>query len=167
MFLKAWKNWTPSFLLFVREVGENWHLAIQEAILEKCSDNDGIVHIAVDKNSREVGFFFSLLNGVLFPLIWACFFFFYYDFSQKETHRFTLKSAYWWCESSHSELFCPDRAAFMWSAFQLSTLEKLSRHCMALGLMVNGFDNCDRRKRSRPRHHSLHWSYAYLQTVVL
>uniref|UniRef100_A0A9J7Z2J6 Inner nuclear membrane protein Man1 n=1 Tax=Cyprinus carpio carpio TaxID=630221 RepID=A0A9J7Z2J6_CYPCA len=37
----------------VMEVGENWHLAIQEAILEKCSDNDGIVHIAVDKNSRE------------------------------------------------------------------------------------------------------------------
>ncbi|XP_026106326.1 inner nuclear membrane protein Man1-like [Carassius auratus] len=37
----------------VMEVGENWHLAIQEAILEKCSDNDGIVHIAVDKNSKE------------------------------------------------------------------------------------------------------------------
>lgn len=38
----------------LREVGENWDLAIHEAILEKCSDNDGIVHIAVDKNSREV-----------------------------------------------------------------------------------------------------------------
>ncbi|XP_071001784.1 inner nuclear membrane protein Man1-like, partial [Oncorhynchus clarkii lewisi] len=38
----------------VMEVGENWHLAIHEAILEKCCDNDGIVHIAVDKNSREV-----------------------------------------------------------------------------------------------------------------
>nr|XP_055045606.1 inner nuclear membrane protein Man1 [Misgurnus anguillicaudatus] len=37
----------------IMEEGENWHLAIQEAILEKCSDNDGIVHIAVDKNSRE------------------------------------------------------------------------------------------------------------------
>ncbi|XP_058480258.1 inner nuclear membrane protein Man1 [Solea solea] len=37
----------------VMEVGENWDVAIQEAILEKCSDNDGIVHIAVDKNSRE------------------------------------------------------------------------------------------------------------------
>ncbi|KAJ8379080.1 hypothetical protein AAFF_G00231710 [Aldrovandia affinis] len=37
----------------IMEVGENWHLAIHEAILEKCSDNDGIVHIAVDKNSRE------------------------------------------------------------------------------------------------------------------
>nr|XP_009929931.1 PREDICTED: inner nuclear membrane protein Man1 [Opisthocomus hoazin] len=37
----------------VMEIGEHWHLAIQEAILEKCSDNDGIVHIAVDKNSRE------------------------------------------------------------------------------------------------------------------
>ncbi|XP_028662824.1 inner nuclear membrane protein Man1 [Erpetoichthys calabaricus] len=37
----------------VMEVGETWDLAIHEAILEKCSDNDGIVHIAVDKNSRE------------------------------------------------------------------------------------------------------------------
>uniref|UniRef100_A0A8C7KWE2 LEM domain containing 3 n=1 Tax=Oncorhynchus kisutch TaxID=8019 RepID=A0A8C7KWE2_ONCKI len=38
----------------VMEVGENWHLAIHEAILEKCCDNDGIVHIAVDQSSREV-----------------------------------------------------------------------------------------------------------------
>ncbi|XP_016055173.1 PREDICTED: inner nuclear membrane protein Man1 [Miniopterus natalensis] len=37
----------------VMEIGDQWHLAIQEAILEKCNDNDGIVHIAVDKNSRE------------------------------------------------------------------------------------------------------------------
>ncbi|XP_076023568.1 inner nuclear membrane protein Man1 [Genypterus blacodes] len=37
----------------VMEVGESWDLAIHEAILEKCSDNDGIVHITVDKNSRE------------------------------------------------------------------------------------------------------------------
>uniref|UniRef100_A0A1A8D3P9 Inner nuclear membrane protein Man1 n=1 Tax=Nothobranchius kadleci TaxID=1051664 RepID=A0A1A8D3P9_NOTKA len=37
----------------VIEVGDHWDLAIQEAILEKCSDNDGIVHVAVDKNSRE------------------------------------------------------------------------------------------------------------------
>ncbi|NXN98890.1 MAN1 protein, partial [Rhinopomastus cyanomelas] len=37
----------------VMEIGDHWHLAIQEAILEKCSDNDGIVHITVDKNSRE------------------------------------------------------------------------------------------------------------------
>ncbi|KAK7878896.1 hypothetical protein WMY93_030830 [Mugilogobius chulae] len=37
----------------VMEVGDNWDLAIHEAILEKCSDNNGIVHIAVDKNSRE------------------------------------------------------------------------------------------------------------------
>lgn len=35
------------------EVGDSWDLAIQEAILEKCSDNDGIVHISVDKNSKE------------------------------------------------------------------------------------------------------------------
>ncbi|XP_075900341.1 inner nuclear membrane protein Man1 [Nelusetta ayraudi] len=37
----------------VMEVGEHWDKVIQQAVLEKCSDNDGIVHIAVDKNSRE------------------------------------------------------------------------------------------------------------------
>ncbi|XP_068132857.1 inner nuclear membrane protein Man1 [Hyperolius riggenbachi] len=37
----------------VMEIGDHWHVAIQEAILEKCGDNEGIVHIAVDKNSRE------------------------------------------------------------------------------------------------------------------
>ncbi|XP_069760113.1 inner nuclear membrane protein Man1 [Narcine bancroftii] len=37
----------------VMEIGDDWHVAIQEAILEKCNDNEGIVHIAVDKNSRE------------------------------------------------------------------------------------------------------------------
>lgn len=46
--------WIWLFCFFTREVGENWDLAIHEAILEKCYDNDGIVHIAVDKNSREV-----------------------------------------------------------------------------------------------------------------
>ncbi|KAM7115240.1 inner nuclear membrane protein Man1 isoform 15-T15 [Molossus nigricans] len=45
----------------VMEIGDQWHLAIQEAILEKCSDNDGIVHIAVDKNSRETYLSKSLL----------------------------------------------------------------------------------------------------------
>ena len=51
-----------------REVGENWHLAIHEAILEKCSDNDGIVHIAVDKNSREVGVTFNKSLGFSHPI---------------------------------------------------------------------------------------------------
>ncbi|XP_053719904.1 inner nuclear membrane protein Man1 [Synchiropus splendidus] len=37
----------------IMEVGENWDLVIHQAILQKCSDNNGIVHIAVDKNSRE------------------------------------------------------------------------------------------------------------------
>ncbi|XP_066283527.1 inner nuclear membrane protein Man1-like isoform X1 [Branchiostoma lanceolatum] len=35
------------------ETGEDWHVHIQDAILEKCGDNNGIVHIAVDKSSRE------------------------------------------------------------------------------------------------------------------
>lgn len=65
-----------------------------------------------------------------------------------------------WLSLPHPELFCPHRAAFMWSAFQQSTLGKLSRHCMALGLMVNGFNNCDRRERNS--HRSLHWSCALI-----
>ncbi|CAL8323299.1 unnamed protein product [Lota lota] len=47
----------------VMEVGENWHLAIHEVILEKCSDNDGIVHIAVDKNSCEGCVFVKCLSA--------------------------------------------------------------------------------------------------------
>lgn len=43
-----------TLLCVSREVGENWDQAIHEAILERCNDNDGIVHIAVDKNSQEV-----------------------------------------------------------------------------------------------------------------
>ncbi|XP_070571559.1 inner nuclear membrane protein Man1-like [Ptychodera flava] len=35
------------------EHGDMWHVGIQDAILEKCCDNDGIVHIAVDKTSKE------------------------------------------------------------------------------------------------------------------
>ncbi|XP_074646708.1 inner nuclear membrane protein Man1-like [Tubulanus polymorphus] len=37
------------------EYGEDWHIYIQDAILEKCFPTcpDGIVHIAVDKNSNE------------------------------------------------------------------------------------------------------------------
>ncbi|CAM9450574.1 unnamed protein product [Lampetra planeri] len=35
------------------EIGENWHLSINDAIMEKCHDNGGIVHIEVDKTSHE------------------------------------------------------------------------------------------------------------------
>ena len=35
---------------------ENWHVRIQDAILEKCGDEHGIVHIAVDKSSKEVSY---------------------------------------------------------------------------------------------------------------
>ena len=37
------------------ELEENWHVFIQDAILEKCIDaGANIVHIAVDKSSSEV-----------------------------------------------------------------------------------------------------------------
>ncbi|XP_054751921.2 inner nuclear membrane protein Man1-like [Lytechinus pictus] len=35
------------------ESGINWHLTIQDAILERCGDDSGIMHIAVEKTSRE------------------------------------------------------------------------------------------------------------------
>ncbi|XP_032810249.2 inner nuclear membrane protein Man1 [Petromyzon marinus] len=35
------------------EIGEKWHLSIHDAIMEKCHDNGGIVHIEVDKTSHE------------------------------------------------------------------------------------------------------------------
>ncbi|XP_078676565.1 inner nuclear membrane protein Man1-like isoform X2 [Branchiostoma floridae x Branchiostoma belcheri] len=54
------KPYSPTPCLKIRnmfdpdiETGEDWHVHIQDAILEKCGDNSGIVHIAVDKSSRE------------------------------------------------------------------------------------------------------------------
>ena len=44
-----------NFLWFIREASEkNWHVKIQDAILEKCGPNHNIVHIVVDKLSQEV-----------------------------------------------------------------------------------------------------------------
>lgn len=63
-------------IVLLREIGDHWHLAIQEAILEKCSDNDGIVHIAVDKNSREVNAFPVFLLYVLACWSYSLIFFF-------------------------------------------------------------------------------------------
>lgn len=65
-FLRLYFYMCDSF----REVGENWDLAIHEAILEKCSDNNGIIHIAVDKNSREVR---SSVSGRVTSPAWMCF----------------------------------------------------------------------------------------------
>ncbi|KAI0216329.1 Inner nuclear membrane protein Man1 [Lamellibrachia satsuma] len=35
------------------EYGDDWHIYVQDAILEKCSTNHSILHIAVDRNSKE------------------------------------------------------------------------------------------------------------------
>ncbi|XP_013774758.1 inner nuclear membrane protein Man1-like [Limulus polyphemus] len=35
------------------EYGDDWHVRIQDAILEKCESNSGIVHMYVDKSSKE------------------------------------------------------------------------------------------------------------------
>lgn len=39
-------------MLFSREVEENWHVAIEDAILEQCKESD-VVHISVEKSSKE------------------------------------------------------------------------------------------------------------------
>lgn len=101
------------FFLF-REVGENWDLAIHEAILEKCNDNDGIVHIAVDKNSREVFSDIWVLNKLWYHI------------------PVLLASG---CSHYASCSLCRD--VFMWSVFLQSIQEKPLRHCMGPGLMVN------------------------------
>lgn len=68
--MNADRNSTVNFVsLNFREIGDQWHLAIQEAILEKCSDNDGIVHIAVDKNSREVNHVSYGTQGFVFVAV--------------------------------------------------------------------------------------------------
>ena len=38
-----------------RETEEDWELNVQDAILEKCKGIQGILHIFVDANSKEVG----------------------------------------------------------------------------------------------------------------
>ncbi|XP_013397235.1 inner nuclear membrane protein Man1-like [Lingula anatina] len=35
------------------ECGQDWHIYVQDAILEKCKENKGILHLAVDKTSKE------------------------------------------------------------------------------------------------------------------
>ena len=46
-------------MLFCSETDDNWHVMIQDAILEKCIENGAdVVHIAVDKSSSEVSFRF-------------------------------------------------------------------------------------------------------------
>ncbi|XP_076310048.1 inner nuclear membrane protein Man1-like [Tachypleus tridentatus] len=35
------------------EYGDDWHVRIEDAILEKCEGNSGIVHMYVDKSSKE------------------------------------------------------------------------------------------------------------------
>ena len=43
------------YLCICREAaGKDWHVKIQDAILEKCGANHNIVHMAVDKFSNEV-----------------------------------------------------------------------------------------------------------------
>lgn len=96
----------------VREVGENWDLAIHEAILEKCSDNDGIVHITVDKNSREVCS--SSYAGPNVDSLPLC----------DVEWRLTLLPS-----------LC--RVVSTWSVSLQNTQGKPSRHFMAPGLMVS------------------------------
>jgi len=44
-----------SILLYYREKNlDDWHIDIEEGILEKCKDNHGILHIFVDRSSKEV-----------------------------------------------------------------------------------------------------------------
>ena len=33
---------------------DDWHIDIEDAILEKCKNNNGILHIFVDRSSKEV-----------------------------------------------------------------------------------------------------------------
>lgn len=47
------------------ETGEDWEVQIHDSILEKCSDNDDILSIVIEKQSKEVEivFLFLLISG--------------------------------------------------------------------------------------------------------
>ena len=56
----SFMKWPGASALFTfRECDAEWHVRIQDAILEKCPNDSGIVHIAVDKSSREVSINFK------------------------------------------------------------------------------------------------------------
>ena len=41
--------------MFCREQNtDDWHVDIEDAILEKCKNNNGLLHIFVDRSSKEV-----------------------------------------------------------------------------------------------------------------
>lgn len=44
------------FAVINREYERDWHVKIEDAVLEKCGPAHGIVHIAVQKTSQEVIF---------------------------------------------------------------------------------------------------------------
>ena len=60
--------WSPDYVCVCvfSEYGEDWHVHIQDAILEKCGRDHGIVHIAVDKTSKEVKRLTSRVLGDLY-----------------------------------------------------------------------------------------------------
>lgn len=37
-----------------REFGDKWHVRVEDAVLEKCGPDSGIVHVAVDRKAKEV-----------------------------------------------------------------------------------------------------------------
>lgn len=41
------------FFFFYREFEEDWEIKVQDAILEKCGEGVKILHIRVDRGSRE------------------------------------------------------------------------------------------------------------------
>lgn len=42
------------FISIFSEEGDDWDVHIEDAILEKCKNINGILHIHVDKSSKEV-----------------------------------------------------------------------------------------------------------------
>ena len=58
--------------ILFRECEEDWHVRIQDAILEKCPPDSGILHVAVDKNSKEVSAKNCFVRRSLHIIIWLC-----------------------------------------------------------------------------------------------
>ena len=59
--IKNWVNFR-SCVNFREQNTDDWHIDIEDAILEKCKNNNGILHIFVDRSSKEVRYLYLYMH---------------------------------------------------------------------------------------------------------
>ena len=52
------------------EEGDDWEIQVQDSILEKCADNNEILSISVEKNSKEVTFLGYIATFIIIFIVY-------------------------------------------------------------------------------------------------